>query len=337
MKGQQCFGGWMSMMLCVALVGSLGITVPAAAETYTSGLVNYFGGIPFAVAQEKGFYSAEGASILQRFYTSTEWYQALLNKKNDMIMVWSGSGLDLLLDGHPYVIVGAIHQDAGGVRMVIKQGTNPEEISRIGIPNDDATWKWVGWKYLQEAGQSLEGKRFITLTLEELTANFLNGRLPAVATVWSQDAETMVADGDGEIVFSNEDYPDTFLIVVAFEKERYAAMPKDDLKAFWRGMIAALEWINVPENLTECRTLLAEGSAREIVTGIETDEAFAEQLANHKYFRRDELQQVNAALRNTMQGLLDFRKEVLGMDIQDFNLEEWVDTSVLLEVLSEMP
>ena len=327
-------------MLCISVLMVLTTVVNttlAETKTYTMALTTNFGELaPVVVAQRKGFFQEEGIAIDYTVYASVnDWYNAVLYERKDIALPWAEFYIDLVLSNTSYKVIG-VFENQTDVVMVVKKGIDPKSIHVIGTLNEASVWKWFAWKYFTKFGMSLDDKKFVVLDAPDLFKNFQSNRIQAFVFVRGA-VEQILQAAEGEVGFA---VPEGFVptsLLFAIKPATLSVMSASELKGFWRAIIRANQWVNNPANRTELRQLLLkEVPELAEMIGIADETVYTQKFDYYTFYAPEALRQSNAALQASMKSLLDFRSAILHQDVSAIDLEQRLDTSVLLKVLEEL-
>ncbi len=324
------------VMVCVAcLVCVVGGGISGEAEEYTIGIIPYYSLAPFAVADAKGFFLEEDVRVALKYYNSiNDYYNAVLHHRLKLISgIWNSSHLSL---GKDFVSLGVTGYEQENYRLIAKPDVTPMNFTeqKVGFTVDVFPYRWFLWNYVNHHQLKMEDVQVVTVPSEEnLLKNFLVGRLKVIL-VSGGFAERAVNEGDGKVISASK--PEQTLISLLMYRPNYQTMPKTDLKKIFRAVIRATQWLADPANEEEFVAILREQFAISPEhVNISDEENLRRTQGLLKMIPADELYQYNQTILPESYRAMKAVRSALGQPA-DFTAAEFVDTSVLLEVLEEM-
>ncbi len=320
-------------MACL-LILNIGLSV-ATAKEYTIAVAPTYIFAPFVVADEKGFFAEEGVDITLKYYSiTTDFVNGIVHQRVDIGPLWNSTHADMVEE---FISLGAFSYEDGDYRIVAAPEITPQDFTthKIAFNFDIFPYRWFLYDYLNQHNITMSEVKVVLVNEDShILKNLQMGRLK-IALMRGKNAEQAIQEGLAVLLHSS--LPRQTLTSVLMPRDAYTATPKEDLKKMFRGMIRAIDWITTPEHDEECLALLQEKlfALDPQFAAINSLETFRKMKTRLKLMRPHELYHYNTViLKETYATMKQVRAE-LGMS-HDFEYAEVVDTSILLEVLTEM-
>jgi len=243
------------LLFLVIITLNLGLN-PAQARTYRVGAVStgWPGYAAVQVAKNKGFWKAQGIDVQVHLYTRIpDYINAMINKRVDISFIPLPSLVDFRKNGNNLIYLGtSIVSKPGDSIVIVKKDLVNQSLKgmRFGIPGNESFGKTIAANYLKKVNTRLSDVKLIYISAEELSINFIRGRLKAIY-IYGSLVEKTLREGDGVLV----DAASTQFGLSAY-KDVYEGIPEVDMKKIHKGIILANQWMNNPKNWKEFQKIL---------------------------------------------------------------------------------
>jgi NitT/TauT family transport system substrate-binding protein len=299
-------------------------------------MVPWAGYSPLNIAATLGFWEEEGISVqVLNFVDIKRSNDALISGETDISIDMLGNSVGLFLDGNPIKIIGETDWSHGGDRIIVKNDFELANIkgASVGIFLRRPSVMYFLWKFLQENNADFEDVHVIAVESSKMTNNFINNRFPIIIN-YDPHAQRAIKKGNGRAVRTSADWegviPEGFVIL----EENFAGIPKKDIKAFFKGWIRAVEWMNDPANFDAFVEILNTRT-------FATEDNFSSEVLK-EFLDSVKIHNADTQLARNKNGVKQYLKELhnfLGktdMLTRDFSADSILDNSILIETLEEM-
>uniref|UniRef100_A0A0A8KWX4 Nitrate/sulfonate/bicarbonate ABC transporter periplasmic components-like protein n=1 Tax=wastewater metagenome TaxID=527639 RepID=A0A0A8KWX4_9ZZZZ len=288
---------------------------------------------PINVADAKGFWKELDLNIqVKNFSGEEDGGTAFRSKATDIDVDMIGTFIGNYMDQIPLVVVAEMDWSNGGDKIITKKDFDLSGVKgkTIGTYSDKPAATFFINKFLSANGISLKDITLASMEPEQLTQNFVSGRMPLILN-YDPQAIKAVKDGAGVVRATTATYPGSMPEGVSIRADVFKAMPKEDLVNFFKGWIKATKWAKDPANWNDFVQILNTKT-------FEGEEPYSEQelkdmLASVKLHSVAELKERNTTgIFEHIKELRAFLENTGGMS-RDFKIEELVDTSAILKAM----
>jgi NitT/TauT family transport system substrate-binding protein len=212
---------------------------------------------PLNVAQDKGFFAAEGLQVeLISYESDNDRTTATRTGKVHFGTSMLGSAITWRLAGDPIIILAETDWSHGGDRFITAPGIDPKALAgkRVGVYQDDVAVGFFLHKALAVHGLSVAQAELVELEPDPLTAQLIAGKLPAIVN-YDPAASAAVAGG-GTLRATTADFPGVMPEGLVGHRDRLRELGADRLTRFMRAWVRAVAWAGDPANRAEFGTIL---------------------------------------------------------------------------------
>jgi NitT/TauT family transport system substrate-binding protein len=230
----------------------------APAAEYTVATVAWMGWSPLHVAEAKGFWENRSLSVrVVNYDDPIVILEAIKAGRIDFAMDMIGSLAGIYMEGAPVVALAETNWSHGGDKIVIKKGTHLRQ--HLGEPlgvflNLPSCLYFLG-RYLEEQDLSLSDFRVVEIAAEDLAAQFIAGRIPAILDYdpWVLRA---IEKGNGQVLATSADFDGCIPEGLWGYRTHLAAIPPDHIVKLLLGWIDAVVWLHDPAHWREYSDIL---------------------------------------------------------------------------------
>ena len=302
-------------------------------KTMKIGMAHWIAFAPLNVADVKGFWKEQGLNVeLKNYVGEGDGSKALIAKAIDGEINMVGSFLEELPTYPPSQMIMETDWSNGGDKIIIKNDFNLAELKgkKIGVYDDASAVTFFLNKYLAAQGLKISDVSLVVLDPEELTTNFINGRMQVIVN-YDPQAMKAAKEGNGRVVATTADYPGCMPEAIYLREDSIKALSEDGIGKFVKGWVKAVEWINNPANWAEFVTIINTKTFEGESAYSEAD--LKEMLASVKIHNKAELIKRNeTGLQSYLKELQEFMK-ANGKPNAEFNPAQVIDTTGTLKAL----
>ena len=231
---------------------------PAAAEPLKVAHSTWVGYGPFYIAQEQGFFEAEGLEVeLVLMEDVKTRMPALAAGRVDAAATTVDTVLNFYSAKRPFRYLFAVDDSRGGDGIVAD--TSIQTVAglkgkRIAFTEGSVSQFYLG-VLLKEAGLSLKDIDMVNMTAGDAGAAFVAGRVDAAVT-WEPWLTRGNQAEHGHVLVDSSSSPGLITDIIVTTQERLDARTAD-LQAFYRAWVRAVEWQKANEQ--EADAIMARG------------------------------------------------------------------------------
>lgn len=341
---QALFPAMLRALLALVLTASWALAADSAAKpvfgkqanrVYRFGMVPWIAYSPLHVAEELGFWKKLGVEVTVVSYpTNPSMYRGIAGGDVDLCMDMIGSMVGMHLDGVDVKILGETDWSHGGDKIIVKRDLDVARLKArpIGVYLAKPSVTFFLNRFLRDWGLKISDVRIQELTMQELADAFIDGTFSVILNC---DPEALRAerDGEGRQGVTSADYAGIIPEGVVARRDRFAAIPRDDLVKVFRGWIQAVRWLHDPRNWDEYRRILNGRTFQSDGPYTESDmQDMFRSVRIHPATTQARRNTSPDGLRTYLQSVHAFLKEN-GMLARDFTVDEMLDNSALIEAL----
>ncbi|HYE03917.1 MAG TPA: ABC transporter substrate-binding protein [Planctomycetota bacterium] len=229
------------MRALLPLLVALG-AVAGEAREYTIGMSPWIAWAPMHVAESRGIWERLGVRVrVVNHLGEQEHIAAVAGGRVDLTMEMIGSVVGLVQDGTPMTILAELDWSHGGDKLIARTTDALARGSTIGVYRDDPAILMFLSEVLRGRGLALADIVLAEYDCDALVAQFIAGRLPAIAVY---DPHTLVAirDGGGVAIASSAIPVGCMPEGLAGRQDLVAAIPRADLARIILGWMLACDW-----------------------------------------------------------------------------------------------
>lgn len=250
------------LLILTILISLLGISGLACGETvkevkpkakYTIGITEWIPWAVFVVAEEKGYFKKQGVDVNVITFPSCyenvdSFYKGKVDICVDMLGVWASH---IYKNEHDFVVLSAIDFSSGGDKVILRKGTNIDDVKNIYVYSDMLATLYFLDRALQPMGKSIKD-----FNISQYNTDFINTMIKSgkadMAVSYEPDA-LAIADSNNpdsicEVVSSTADIPGVMPEGMCIKRDTYNKMDKSDLRRIYRALFQAMEWTKNPKN-----------------------------------------------------------------------------------------
>ncbi len=235
------------VIIAVVLFSTAGAGIAAQ---YTVATVAWMGWSPLHVADAEGFWNARGLDVRVINYDDPiVILEAIKAGRIDFAMDMIGSLVGVYTDGTPVVALAETDWSHGGDNIIVKQGHRLSQHlgEPLGVFLKLPSCLYFLGQYLEQQGLTLADFRIVEIHAEDLAAQFIAGRIPAIVDYepWALRA---VTDGNGKVLATSADFEGCIPEGLWGYRDHLAALPPEDVVRFLLGWIDAVVWLHDPDH-----------------------------------------------------------------------------------------
>lgn len=307
----------------------------ADAKAYKVGMVSWAGFSPANVADAKGLWKHLGLDVTVFMLNSNaEVQKALAQRQIDIAIDINGFWVDMTMQGTPIKIIAEIDWSNGGDKILVKKGVNPSDLKDkiLGTYDDSSATLVLLNRFLRDHGLRMSDIKRVVFAAERLPEKFRALNLAAVVS-YDPYALEIEQSQDGQLVASSATYPGCIADSIAMRADVLQAAPREDIVAFLKGWIAAVEWLQNETNWTEFAQILNQQTFKG--SEPQSDDVLRGILARVKIHDAAMLWQQHQTGSGIFLQLQELKMALSENQLlkQDFTPEALVDASYLMEAL----
>lgn len=312
--------------LCLTAAAVI-VSTAAHAETLRLAHSTWVGYGPFYIAQEKGFFAAEGVDIELTIMENTPLKMgALMAGQVDMVASTVDEFPTYMKPGKPVKYVLAVDNSNGGDGVVSHKdiSTVAELKGKTVAFEEGSVSQFFINALLREAGLTQADIQTVNMTATDAGFAFSANRVDAAVT-WEPALSQGAATDHGHLLVSSAEKPGLIVDVVAV-RAAFADEHKEELKGFVRAWGRALEFLK--SNPDESFQIMAKGVGgwledpnefKAVVTGIEYLD-----LAKNK-----EMFSAGGQLHTTLGYAIDIWRDFGKLQVSNLQTSDVLDSSYL--------
>lgn len=247
----------MGALLLAAIFFSTAARAVVAAE-YTVATVAWMGWSPLHVAEAKGFWENRSLSVRVINYDDPiVILEAIKAGRIDFAMDMIGSLAGIYMEGAPVVALAETDWSHGGDKIVIKKGGRLRQHlgEPLGVFLKLPSCLYFLGRYLEQEALSLSDFRVVEIAAEDLAAQFIAGRIPAILDYdpWALRA---IEKGNGQVLATSADFEGCIPEGLWGYRTHLATIPPDHIVRLLLGWMDAVVWLHDPAHWPEYKEIL---------------------------------------------------------------------------------
>ncbi len=227
---------------------------------YRIATVEWIGWSPLQVAKDKGFWKEQGIAVEPVIYDDPSVIlEAIKAKRIDFAMDMVGSLIGIYMKGESVVILAETNWSHGGDKIIIQKGRELEDCKGkpLGVFLNLPSCLFFLGQFLQTRDMSVSDFRIVELKPEDLTAQFIAGRLPVILN-YDPHNEQAIREGNGRVLATSADYEGCIPECIWIYEERLKGILAEDIQKVLKGWIKAIQWIHESDNWEEYQRIVNE-------------------------------------------------------------------------------
>lgn len=307
-------------------------SLPGLTETYKLGLVEWMPWSTAYVAQEQGFWQAEGIEIVIKQFTDyeTENLKAFENNKTDFMVSMLGNAVEMINHSPRYVIIYEHDWSHGGDLFILHHslsGLEQVKGGKIGVYTQSAPIRFFIKQVLDKAKININEVKLVEIAnTYDLNQAFKKGKLAAIVS-YDPEASKAITEKVGQLLFTSANFPGVIPEGISVQKSLLQKQP-EIVKKFLRGWLRAVQWQADPNNRPAFYAIVKNTMFR---TRSHTDEELATLNAGGKIHI-----DLNTIIASNEQELPIYIKELLlylkqaGQPIHSLQPQDYIQTQLAI-------
>ncbi|MBF0273782.1 MAG: ABC transporter substrate-binding protein [Nitrospinae bacterium] len=309
----------------------------AFGKTYSFGIAEFW--MPYGaafVAQEKGFWKAEGVDVEVRMFTGYDGVPAFKHGKLDFYNIITSSAIELINEYPENIFIYEYDWSNGGDKFLLSNSIkdiNELKGKIIGMYSDDISLRFFLSKILKKQSSLTlsDVKMRQAKDTPSLSKAFKRGVFSAVIQ-FDPEATKLVNEGAGRPIANSAEYPGVIGDGFITQKKLLKENP-EDVKKVLRGWLSAVQWLSEPKNKNEYYEILNRTLYK--TSPLSKKELLENETGAIVPHAKEEILMKNGERLTTFtQEVMDYLKTT-GVKLHSEDPKDYVDTSLAREVVKE--